>query len=160
MGENYQVVRVAEKSFFQSHSRLMSIIGAIIVFATFAVKDAIHEQLKELVDRIDAAQFDYALEKSTDNVLLSVSAVSRRVEDIESPGIANHGTSASNSDPARKELLVVTGNDTDTEMALARDLQLAMKMPDSKKFVEVDRQIAAEYQKHKDMVVVSGMQSS
>jgi hypothetical protein len=44
------------RRFTRKHDRLLSVIGAIIIFITFLVREAIRDDLKELVNSIDAAE--------------------------------------------------------------------------------------------------------
>jgi hypothetical protein len=57
-------------SFIQRHQRLTSVIGALIVFTTFVVKDTLRENLK---DKIDTLQSNIALFESTPGRMLSSS---------------------------------------------------------------------------------------
>jgi hypothetical protein len=43
-------------AYFRRHNRLLTYLGAFIVFATFVVREGIREHLKELTDSIDVAQ--------------------------------------------------------------------------------------------------------
>jgi hypothetical protein len=45
--------------FFRTHQRSLSLLGALIVFTTFIVKDAIRDHAKDLVDSIDSAESAY-----------------------------------------------------------------------------------------------------
>ena len=47
------------KQFFKTHDRLLSVIGAIIVFATFVVREGLRERLKDTSDSIAAAQMEF-----------------------------------------------------------------------------------------------------
>jgi len=64
------------KSFFQKHGRLLSFVGALIVFTTFIVKDAIREHLKDLVDAVNSAEEAYRNETS-------IALVSKQIVDLE-----------------------------------------------------------------------------
>jgi hypothetical protein len=48
-------------SFIKRHNRLLSFIGALIVFVTFIVKDNLREHWKGTADAIDMAQYMYAI---------------------------------------------------------------------------------------------------
>jgi hypothetical protein len=50
MDSNDQVVRTGHiSSFIKRHSKLTSFVGALITFMTFAIKDEIRENLRDLV---------------------------------------------------------------------------------------------------------------
>lgn len=44
------------KRFIHKHDRLLSTLGALIIFFTFLAREGFRDELKELVDSIDAAQ--------------------------------------------------------------------------------------------------------
>jgi hypothetical protein len=70
MGESYKLVRIQDDpSFFKRHGKWVSFIGALIVFSTFVVKDAIRENLKNLVDSLASAENNFAIRE--DSALLS-----------------------------------------------------------------------------------------
>lgn len=50
-------------SVFKKHSHMMSWLGAIILLGTFVVKDALRENLKDLVDKLDAAENLYTIRR-------------------------------------------------------------------------------------------------
>src|SRR5947209_6049165 len=49
------------KSKLKRHEGLLTVIGALIVFATFIVKDTIRERYKEWAESIDSAEVHYKL---------------------------------------------------------------------------------------------------
>jgi predicted component of viral defense system (DUF524 family) len=61
---------------FKVHSREIFIIGALVVFITFVVKDAVRENLKDLVDSINSAEDAYR--NSTESA-----RISKEVVDVE-----------------------------------------------------------------------------
>ena len=69
-------------SFFGRHSRMLSFVGALIVFATFIVKEGIKEKLKEDLDAISNAETVYAIRE--DNTRISGSRITvewRQIKD-------------------------------------------------------------------------------
>jgi hypothetical protein len=44
------------KRFIHKYDRLLSVLGALIIFLTFLAREGFRDELKELVDSIDAAQ--------------------------------------------------------------------------------------------------------
>src|ERR1700722_16744485 len=53
------------QSFFKQHARLLAFIGAIIVFATFVVKENLEEGWRHVADVIDTAQYMYGIRSDT-----------------------------------------------------------------------------------------------
>lgn len=63
----------------RKHHRLLTFVGALIVFGTFVVKDALREQLKDLVDSIDSAQSTYVVRMDISRIELYVKSLNRYV---------------------------------------------------------------------------------
>lgn len=57
------------KSRLEKYKRFATVIGALIVFVTFVVKDAIRDRVKETVDAFQAA--DYQFTESSDVAYIS-----------------------------------------------------------------------------------------
>jgi hypothetical protein len=55
--------------FFKRNSGRISMIGALIVFGTFIAKDAIRENIKDLVDSLDSAQNMYQLQRGNVDIM-------------------------------------------------------------------------------------------
>lgn len=62
-------------SFFQRHGRLLSFVGAFVVFGTFVLKDAVREQLKILVDSISSAQSFYLRQRDMADIQARLSVI-------------------------------------------------------------------------------------
>jgi hypothetical protein len=49
-------VKTDETSWLKGHSRLLSLVGALVVFVTFVAKEGIRERMKEVTDSIEGAE--------------------------------------------------------------------------------------------------------
>src|SRR3954469_5401272 len=58
--------------FIRKHNRLVSIIGALIVFVTFLIKEGLREKLKEFVDETWRAEEAYRAEENTRSILNAI----------------------------------------------------------------------------------------
>jgi hypothetical protein len=75
------------KAFLLRRDKLLTVIGAIIVFSTFLVREAAREHLKEVADSLSATQNAYLLSQNMVNVVgledtstaLEVAAASRKL---------------------------------------------------------------------------------
>lgn len=68
--------------FVKHHSRALSIIGALIVFITFVVKDAVRDHVKEIVDSLQSAEGVFLIRADTASVAYAMSGISERVDQI------------------------------------------------------------------------------
>ena len=78
--QNPKSVSVLKSSFFKRHSRLFSFFGAMIVFATFVVKEGVREELKADLDAIGTAETVYAIRQ--DNTRISGSRITIQWREI------------------------------------------------------------------------------
>lgn len=58
------------KNLFRQHSRVITFLGAVIVFATFVVKDGFRENLKNLTDSIDSAESVFLIRSDLEDIKL------------------------------------------------------------------------------------------
>jgi hypothetical protein len=93
------------RRFFRAHNRSLTFIGAMIVFATFVVKEGFRDHLKDLVDQTDNATSVFAIRQDTERTGL----VLKTIEDE----IANGNAARSSERTSRAT------NDADT---IHRDL--------------------------------------
>ncbi|HWE86331.1 MAG TPA: hypothetical protein VG267_15415 [Terracidiphilus sp.] len=70
MGEYYQVIRVGDKpSFSTKHRKVIMLLGAALVFATFVIKDALRDQQKDLSDFVGSARAVFIGQEDSSSVL-------------------------------------------------------------------------------------------
>jgi hypothetical protein len=53
------------KQFFQKHGKILTFVGAIIVFSTFIIKDELRESWRQSADAIDTPQYIYLIRVDT-----------------------------------------------------------------------------------------------
>jgi hypothetical protein len=70
-------------NFFRRHDRILTLVGALIVFSTFMVKEGIREHLKDLIDALDAAQAIFVMERATQDLARDLETVSLGVREIQ-----------------------------------------------------------------------------
>jgi hypothetical protein len=68
------------------HQRLLTFFGALIVFFTFIVKDALRENLKDLVDSLNAAEASAMASNETQMAIVALEAVQNRLDRIVGRG--------------------------------------------------------------------------
>jgi hypothetical protein len=66
-------------SFFEKHGRLLTILGALIVFVTFLVKEGKRDELKELVQSLDAAQSLFEIRQENHDISRDVAELLGRI---------------------------------------------------------------------------------
>ncbi len=62
---------VRSRSYFRRHKRALTIVGALIVFATFVVKDGIRDDLKDRLDTINQAETTFNIRQDTNREIES-----------------------------------------------------------------------------------------
>lgn len=120
--------------FITKHNRLIVFIGALIVFATFIVREALREELKNFVDSIDSAEGVFVVQHENAlmagrlaEVLRFVTAANANILKPPRPGVPT-------IDLVAEELHYQDGFDTVQRMAdeLAAAGRLLKKMPHSR----------------------------
>jgi hypothetical protein len=71
-------------SFFRRHERLFSLLGAVIVFSTFIVKDAIREQLRDFVTSLNSAQDAYIAQENSAREQEAIQKVPLKITEVSS----------------------------------------------------------------------------
>jgi hypothetical protein len=68
--------------FFKRHTRRLSMVGALIVFTTFVVKDAIRDSAKETIDSLDSEEAVFAIRNDSLNMFLELNGISEHVDQV------------------------------------------------------------------------------
>jgi hypothetical protein len=76
-------------AFFTKHRRLVSFTGALIVFITFIVKDALREHVKDIVDSQAVAETTYYLDSDINETHIDLSDILQQIKDTAPGGIAD-----------------------------------------------------------------------
>jgi hypothetical protein len=78
--------------FLTKHKRLISLIGALIVFLTFVTKDAIREHVKDTVDSLQSAEDVFDIRSQHQNSVDMLNSISQHVDEIwkTTPGRAEY----------------------------------------------------------------------
>jgi hypothetical protein len=63
------------RRFFRRHNRSLTFVGALIVFATFVVKEGFRDHLKDLVNQIDNATSVFAIRQDTERTGLVLKTI-------------------------------------------------------------------------------------
>ena len=83
MKSHYRVALVEDKqSFFVRHARLLSFVGAFIVFGTFIIKDALRDTSKDLLQSLSFAQASFALRSDNNTIIDKIDQVDSRVNSL------------------------------------------------------------------------------
>jgi hypothetical protein len=118
------------KIFFGKHRRLVTFIGALIVFVTFVIKDGLREQLKDLVSSIDSAESVFAIRNDTATTAMWLQRLQEQVDWIAEK-IKLKGTSYSGDMVERmhSSLEIINEVHESLDVSLGNISQLLEKVP-------------------------------
>jgi hypothetical protein len=71
------------KHFFQVHAKVLSFVGALIVFSTFVVKEGIREHLKNLSDSISSAESIFLVRTDINELPIYLAYLNSRIGTME-----------------------------------------------------------------------------
>lgn len=133
------------RAFARSHNRLLTFVGALIVFFTFVIKEGLREHLKDLVDSIDSAQTFYTVRSDSQNLSAKLSDLQQHLADLEDEVSSRNNKSGDGSqdDPAIRTGAVKSALDA-LEVSLDNMSHLAGKLPEAPTY---EKTIAALQQK-------------
>ena len=80
LGRDWFPKRPRLKELLTQHRRLVTFIGALIVFVTFVVKDGLREQLKDLVSSIDSAESVFAIRNDANTTAMWLQRLQEQVD--------------------------------------------------------------------------------
>lgn len=128
-------IRVRRRStWFNNHQRAIATLGALIVLATFIVKDAIRDHVKDTVDTLDSARSVYEIHADNQHVYDELRMIGFRVNLIwdttpeRAAYIRKSPQSADLSDQTRQSALE---DEMKFQLDSATDLLNKMPHPDS-----------------------------
>lgn len=111
--------------FIQKHETLFVLVGALIVFITFLVRDAQRERVKEFADTLSNAENTFVLRNSLDEVKGAITAsrtvflasaprnkVTRHIEDMQMVAVASYRFADVASEVATVDLFADRVGDT------------------------------------------------
>lgn len=137
-------------TFLKKHNRLVTFVGALIVFTTFVVKDAIRDELKSTVDDEKSAEamfFDWSRQDDTDQMLNDVEKRLDALDEVVRP----HSKSTREDLDRRSQLLFnnVRSITAETKRFLELAAPLVDHLPPSErdKFSDLERRLEGLRQK-------------
>jgi hypothetical protein len=68
--------------FLKRHRQSLSLVGALIVFSTFVIKDAIREEVKDTVDSLQAAEDVFVTRSENEETALTLASIDAYVEEL------------------------------------------------------------------------------
>lgn len=71
------------KQFVIEHAKFLSLFGAFLVFATFIVKDALRDNLKDLMSSLNAAQASFALRSDNNTLADKIDRLDDRLNSLQ-----------------------------------------------------------------------------
>jgi len=85
------------------HKHFMTVLGALIVFCTFVVKDAMRDQLRDVAASVDSAAETFAAIERTDRILQDLTTMVRMIFVIADyqKGLRGNSTGAENAENDR-----------------------------------------------------------
>jgi hypothetical protein len=93
--------RPEPRSALQKHKRIISFVGALIVFFTFIIKEGGVEKLKEQTSSIDSAENIFALRSDNSRTQADVSSLKKMFEERLAPAVySGMGSNASRDEAA------------------------------------------------------------
>ena len=123
------------KYFLKHQSTLLTFLGAAIVLATFVVKDAIRENVKDLLQSIDAAQSIFVLRNDTATVIDLLRAVEKNMALRQETTVAGKGqlTTERLSYDLLDNVVVLNGRlESTIEASLGNISELIAKLPEDR----------------------------
>lgn len=124
--------------FLANHNRTITFIGALIVFTTFIVKEAIGDNIKDLLGDVETAHNVYEIRHDTANLAAQLRVLQEGLQarntSVESVGIVSqHATNANAYDQAVRDFEKAASqyvSDVSRYIQAARDLENAANSAD------------------------------
>lgn len=126
-----RVVRLVRRN----HRALM-LCGAVVIFATFMVKEALREQLKDLVDSLELARSVYLIRSDSALVSNQLMSVLNEVDDLKLAVKSQNTENDDYSDEIAGDLEFVREQIIQVDAAFENTLQLLERLPDQKTRIE------------------------
>lgn len=92
---------------FEKYKHLLTVIGALIVFVTFVVRDAIRDQVKERVDSLGAADYQFTESTDIDYIASLLMNIGNEIEATHRKGPLHGHTALAEADEWVSELSLV-----------------------------------------------------
>ena len=77
------------RRFVQTHDRLLSFVGALIVFVTYVVKEGFRDSLKEKLDALQNEKTTYELQSNANTILGTVQGIDSMLQPIFQRQVGN-----------------------------------------------------------------------
>ena len=139
------------KVFITQHRRLVTFIGALIVFVTFIVKDGLREQLKDLVSSIDSAESVFAIRNDATTTAMWLQRLQEQVDWIAEK-IKLKATSYSGDMVERTHSSLEIINEVHESLGVSLDniSKLVEKVPGQKQSIQKVEEIKKRLQELRD----------
>jgi len=72
-------IKTDNASWLKRHSRLLSLVGALVVFVTFVAKEGIREHMKEVTDSIEGAENVFLAQTGSSIDSIALANLARRM---------------------------------------------------------------------------------
>jgi hypothetical protein len=130
LDENWIPRQARVKRFLTKHRRVMTFVGALIVFVTFVVKDGVRERLKDLAASINSAESVFAIRNDTATTAMWLQRIQEQVDWV-SEKVTLKGTKYSGDMVERLHSSLEITNEVHESLAVSLDniSQLLEKVP-------------------------------
>jgi hypothetical protein len=141
----------------RKHHRLLTFIGALIVFVTFVVKEGLRDHLKDLISSIDATENVFLVRQDEHTVLLRLRQIKHRLLDCEAKKRKGRGaTREMLLGFAREDVSAAEETEENLLSALDNITRLLDKLPpeaDTRASLEtIKRNMETSRTRHKDFI--------
>ena len=132
-------------TFLRRHSRFITFCGALIVFATFVVKDAVRDHLKGVVDAQQVAETTFIIWSKNLDAIDMLSDITANVDTLVAASTSNGPKSKDSK--IRKDMYLLVHrlqritNQTGRVLELVAPLVDNMPEPDQKEFGRLERNL-------------------
>lgn len=121
-----------KKRLSKKHKKLLPIIGAGIVLATFVVKEALREDLKDFVDAIDSAAGVFVIRGDFNSTAFQLRVIEQKIDRVEQV------TTSTTKDPftllvVNQQMMIFRELHEGAESSLDNAFRLSQKFPNGRK---------------------------
>ena len=67
------------RNFLRRHSRILTVLGALIVFVTFVVKEGLRDRGKDLLASVESAQTTFVMRSDVEDLRLQLRSLQRSI---------------------------------------------------------------------------------